>query len=137
MSIERYQSKVQKIPLLTPSGNIFKVDRLIRTKGEESESDIKQESLANNSDKMKAKDFVMVSIVTQGMHTYAVFVSQEQRITLSEGESNDTLGTLDSIIGNRAITVDTEGAQKEWRLFPVGDNTPKEESPNQEENTTK
>jgi hypothetical protein len=91
---------------------------------------------AARSAKATLGDFVMVSIVTQGEHTYAVFVGKEQRIALAEGEFNDAIGTLSSITGNQATTTGVDGAEKQWRLFPVGDLTPKEESPNQEETTT-
>ncbi|RZP84198.1 hypothetical protein D8T52_00760 [Vibrio vulnificus] len=139
LSVSTYQSKLDADQPQAPSGNIFKVDRVIRAVDADKQAELDaaaQAAEAARSAKATLGDFVMVSIVTQGERTYAVFVGKEQRIALAEGEFNDAIGTLSSIKGNQATTTDVDGAEKHWRLFPVGDLTPKEESPNQEETTT-
>ncbi|HFQ5078630.1 hypothetical protein [Vibrio vulnificus] len=139
LSVSAYQSKLDADQPQAPSGNIFKVDRVIRAVDADKQAELDASAKVTETDrsaKATLGDFVMVSIVTQGERTYAVFVGKELRIALAEGEFNDAIGTLSSIKGNQATTTDVDGAEKHWRLFPVGDLTPKEESPNQEETTT-
>ncbi|MBY7668170.1 MULTISPECIES: hypothetical protein [Vibrio] len=133
IAVAGYQSVASKALPTVPSGNIFNVDRVIRSQEKEPVPD--EQAKQTKAQTKQADDFVMVSIVTQGKHTYAVFVGHDQRIALSQGEFNPSIGRLDSIMGNRSTTTDLSGAEKQWQLFPVGDVAPQEELPNQEEIT--